>query len=204
MILIAILFWLSAGLILFTHFGYTVPLTELSRSMTTNALAGHLLDEAVPTMLIGSGSARSGRAQAEPSGARPEGSTAGPPASPSTGGGATTVPVRHGPGPTTWWVPGMFGTPKGPLPHRRVFVRRPRGRGDGSPARSGRGPGGTAVAARPATTGGRPRPAPCGAGGGAAVRPPQRSVLRRRCAWPAAGCQRAARPRKRRRPRRRR
>lgn len=38
-------------------FGYTVPLTELSRSMTTNALAGHLLAEAVPALLRDAGPA---------------------------------------------------------------------------------------------------------------------------------------------------
>ena len=101
-----------------TKFGYTVPLTELSRSMTTNALADHLLDEAVPALLIGSASTRSGGTNeapplgTPPEGSTPEGSTAEPVAPASVEGSATTVPVRHGPGPTTWWVPGMFGTPE--------------------------------------------------------------------------------------------
>lgn len=71
-------------------FGYVVPLTELSRSMTTNALAGHLLDEAVPALLRHTT----------------------PPSPPDTPQPTRAVPVRVGTGPTTWWVPGMFGAPE--------------------------------------------------------------------------------------------
>jgi thioesterase domain-containing protein/acetyltransferase-like isoleucine patch superfamily enzyme/acyl carrier protein len=77
-------------------FGYVVPLTELSRSMTTKALAEHLVAEAVPALLRGAGPAKSGDEGARSGATRP----------------ATVVPVRTGTGPTTWWVPGIFGAPE--------------------------------------------------------------------------------------------
>lgn len=78
-------------------FGYVVPLTELSRSMTTNALADHLVAEAVPALVRGTGTT-----------SVPHGEVTRSAAAES----ATVVPVRTGAGPTTWWVPGIFGSPE--------------------------------------------------------------------------------------------
>lgn len=94
-------------------FGYTVPLTELSRSMTTNALAGHLLDEAVPALLRDASPAQpAGPSQPGVAGPLDRGAAQPDPSGVSGPNTATAVPVRTGAGPTSWWVPGMFGTPE--------------------------------------------------------------------------------------------
>ena len=94
-------------------FGYTVPLTELSRSMTTNALAGHLLAEAVPALLRDAGPALlTGPSQTGAVGPSDRGGAPPDPSRVQPSGTAAVVPVLTGAGPMTWWVPGMFGAPE--------------------------------------------------------------------------------------------
>lgn len=80
-----------------TSFRYEVPLSELTRTMTTSDLAGHLLAHALPALLSGgSVGAADGAATAT---------------------GARAVVVQRGDGPVSWWVPGIFGSAEafGPL-----------------------------------------------------------------------------------------
>lgn len=83
-------------------FAYEVPLSELSRSMTVADLAAHLVEHAVPGLVA--------RAASTP------GSTADGTETPAEAR-SRAVPVRRGDGPTTWWVPGIFGSAEvfGPL-----------------------------------------------------------------------------------------
>ncbi|MBS1836258.1 MAG: hypothetical protein JST64_01040, partial [Actinobacteria bacterium] len=89
-----------------SSFAYEVPLTELSRSMTVDDLSSHLVEHAVPA-LVRAGAGATGAT--EPAAVRHGGGTEHP--------GSAAVAVRRGDGPTSWWVPGIFGAAEvfGPL-----------------------------------------------------------------------------------------
>jgi len=83
-------------------FGYEVPLSELSRSMTIDDLTAHLVDNAIPALLAPQVRTMPGR---------------GPGGEPADGDGSRAVAVQRGGGPASWWIPGIFGSAEvfGPL-----------------------------------------------------------------------------------------
>lgn len=114
--------------------GYLFPLSDLSRTLSTEELALHLHDHALPALLAGAGGDGSATAAAA--------------GSPATGAavevaaGAAVVPLRTGSGPATWWAPGLFGAPEVFAPlgealgEREAWAFRAPGLESGTPLRS--------------------------------------------------------------------
>lgn len=88
-------------------FAYEVPLSELSRTMTVTQLSTHLVEHAVQALITA--------AVDHPD--RTDGHRTG--AVEVQGVGSAAVSVQRGDGPTTWWIPGIFGSAAvyGPLGH---------------------------------------------------------------------------------------
>lgn len=112
--------------------GYLFPLSDLSRTLSTEELALHLHDHALPALLAGAGDAAGA--------AVPVATVTGTAA--HVAPGAAVVPLRNGSGPATWWAPGLFGAPEvfAPLGEalgaREAWAFRAPGLESGTPLRS--------------------------------------------------------------------
>jgi thioesterase domain-containing protein/acetyltransferase-like isoleucine patch superfamily enzyme/acyl carrier protein len=116
------------------QFGYLFPLSDLSRTLSTEELAAHLHEHALPGVLAAAPASTATTATVVPTGGTvaPTGSVAP----------ATLVPLRSGRGPATYWAPGIFGAPEAfaalgeALGEREAWAFRTPGLEDGDPLAS--------------------------------------------------------------------